>query len=223
MWKRNNHFMKALPPEIEEIINWSRETVKSPVTENMNKYAEGFLYAIGDDGALFPIVEGWPPAQLLAFVLTHHEMDADSPIAWMNLGLAYRRMALYGVSDSPKINNLRLDLALESFARSLKIESHNPGCWVGRGFVYAQKLDHHQAARCFRQALDLHSGNPIVWCHYATALKFCGRLEEGLAAMDSASECYAHLDEESASTVPEEFRVLLDEWAQTRPDLARRK
>jgi tetratricopeptide (TPR) repeat protein len=224
MWKRKNRFMKALSPDIEQIINWYREPDKSTsVPKNMNEFAERFLYAICYDGAYFPIFEGWDFGQLLALVLTLPEKYPDNPMAWMNLGFAYRRMALNGVSDPSRKNDRRRDLALECFARSLKLESHNPGCWVGRAFIYTDKGDHQQAVECFRNALDIDSGNPVVWLHYAAALKYSGRLEEGLAAMDSAFEIYASLDEESASTVPEEFRVLLDEWGQTRPDFTGRK
>src|SRR5215831_12437613 len=123
--KNPSSFLQAPPLEIEEIIDWSRHPTKAPVPEKMNEFSEGFLYAIGYDGAYFPIVDGWEFAQLLAFVLTHHEMDPNSPLAWMNLGFAYRRMALHDVSHSSRIRNQRQDLAFESFARSLKIDSQN--------------------------------------------------------------------------------------------------
>jgi tetratricopeptide (TPR) repeat protein len=153
------------------------------------------------------------PAKLLGLVLTHHERDPDDPVAWLNLGFAYRRMAVHRASDRRDINNRRIQLALSSFDRSLDLERHNAKAWIGRGLVFLQqKADFDQGAQCFRNALDIDPTAPLVWLFYSTALESAGRTDAALAAVDSAVEYYQRLDKEAASKLPEEFRSVLDEY-----------
>src|SRR5262245_16384653 len=152
-------------------------------------------------------------AKLPGLVLTHHENDPDDPVAWLNLGFAYRRMAVYRASDPRSINNRRIRLAGSSFDRSLELERHNAKAWIARGLVFLQqKADFNQAAQCFRNALDIDSTAPLVWLFYSTALESGGRTEAALAAVDSAVEYYQRLDKETAPKLPQEFRSVLDEY-----------
>jgi len=211
--KSPNSFLEQLSPEVEDVLTWFRGYAESrPVPVNMEKFAGGFLFQLLNDGALVPILK-MQPAKLLGLVLTHHEKDPDDPVAWLNLGFAYRRIALYRASDPPKVNNRRIELALSSFERSLKLERKNAKAWIGRGLVFLQqKADFDQAAPCFRKALDIDPTGPLAWLFYSTALESAGRTEAALAAVDSAVDYYQRLDKETASKLPEEFRSVLDEY-----------
>jgi len=209
----------VLSPEIEDVLNWFRKSGESqPIPKPTEEFAGGFLFQLLSDGALVPVLK-MQPAKLLGLVLTHHQKDPDNPAAWLNLGFAYRRMALYRVSDSPRINDRRIQLALRSFDQSLKRERHNAKAWIGRGLVFLQqKTDCRQAAKCFRNALDIDATAPVVWLLYSTALDSAGRTDAALAAVDSAVEHYQRLDKQAALNLPEEFRTLLDEYQALRKD-----
>src|SRR5438128_2465696 len=211
--KSRNSFLEVLSPEVEDVLTWFRESAESrPVPINTEKFAGGFLFQLLNDGALVPILK-MQPAKLLELVLTHHEKDPNNPVAWLNLGFAYRRIAVYRASDPPRVNNRRIELALSSFDRSLELERNNAKAWIGRGLVFLQqKADFDQAAQCFRNALDIDPTAPLVWLFYSTALESAGRTEAALAAVDSAVEYYQRLDKEAASKLPEEFRSVPDDY-----------
>jgi hypothetical protein len=93
-----SEFLGDAPSEIQAVLAWFHDGAeRAPVSDEMEHFAGGFLAALYDDGALFPMSKN--AAWLLAMVLTQHQRNPTQPIAWLNLGLALRRMALYRSSD----------------------------------------------------------------------------------------------------------------------------
>src|SRR6516225_1131810 len=93
-----SEFLRDAPSEIQAILAWFHEGAeRARLSDQMEHFAGGFLAALYDDGALFPMSKN--AAWLLAMVLTQHQRNPTQPIAWLNLGLALRRMVLYRSSD----------------------------------------------------------------------------------------------------------------------------
>src|SRR6516164_506728 len=129
-------------------------------------------------------------AWLLAMVLTQHQRNPTQPIAWLNLGLALRRMALYRTSDPESLKSKWIDRALQSLDRSLELEPKNVRAWTGRGLVFLQLGRHQEEAQCYRHSLDIDSSDPGLWVLYVNALQNAGKEEEAAANLDEAYHAY---------------------------------
>jgi hypothetical protein len=91
--RSESEFLRDAPSEIQAILAWFHDGAeRARLSDDMEHFAGGFLAALYDDGALFPMSKN--AAWLLAMVLTQHQRNPTQPIAWLNLGLALRRMAL---------------------------------------------------------------------------------------------------------------------------------
>ena len=187
-------FLVDVPSEIRELLDWyHRARVEAPGQE-VSEFAGKFLGAMLDDGAVFPFNSAVSPAQTLALVLMHHRRSGEDPGAWLNLGIALRRMALYRTQDSESVNHRRLQLALEAFDRCLCLEPGNIGknirAWTGKAFTYHQLGLHDEEVSCCLRALNSDRSDSKLWLFYGFALKAAGRESEALSVMDNAYETY---------------------------------
>ena len=181
------------------------------------EFAGEFLGAMLDDGAVFPLDSRVSPAQTLALVLLHHRSSCEDPGAWLNLGIALRRMALYRTQDSHAVNRQRLQIAIEAFDRCLRLEADNIGknirAWTGKAFTYHQLGLHDEEVSCCSRALDSDSSDPKLWLFYGFALKAAAGKSEALSVMDNAYEAYLSAGEpEDLRDVFEGMRTVLPRY-----------
>ena len=213
MTETEGKFLEDVPSEVREVLDLygAGHSLQFPGSE-MSEFAGKFLGAMLDDGAVFPLSSTVSPAQTLGLVLVHHRRSGEDPGAWLNLGIALRRMALYRTQDSQLVNRRRLQLALEAFDRCLRLEPSNIGknirAWTGKAFTYHQLGLHDEEVSCCSRALDSDSSDPKLWLAYGFALKAAGRKSEALSVMDNAYEAYV------AAGEPDDLR---DVFAGVRP------
>ena len=194
-----------VPAEVSEVLDWYGDghPVHSPSLE-MSEFARKFLGAMLDDGAVFPLSSAVSPAQTLALVLLHHQVSAQEPGAWLNLGIALRRMALYRTQDPEPVNRRRLQRGLEAFERCLRLDPGNKGknvrAWTGKAFTYHQLGLRDDEVRCCTRALEADRSDPKLWLFYGFALRAAGKAEEASSVMDNAYDAYLMAGE------PEELR-----------------
>jgi len=189
-----SRFLVDAPAEIRDVLDWPEAGERQRTRGQMTEFAGKFLDAMHDDGAVIPETPGVSAAQMLALVLLHHRRNPENAGAWLNLGLALRRMALYRTQDSEQVNQRRLYCALEAFERSLQLEPDNNGknirAWTGEAFAYHQLGLYEDEIRCCSRALDAGRSDPWLWLFYAYALEAAGRKREALSIMDDAYEAY---------------------------------
>jgi tetratricopeptide (TPR) repeat protein len=146
------------------------------------------------------------PAEVLALVLVHHQKNPENTAAWLNLGLALRRMSLHRVDGTEEIKRQHLQYALESFDRSLQLEPDNTGknirAWIGQALTYHQMGLYEDEVRCCLQALDADRSDPSLWLFYAFALGSAGREAKALSVISDAYKVYVQAGE------PEGLRYL---------------
>jgi tetratricopeptide (TPR) repeat protein len=202
-----SRFLGDVPTEISDVLDWfnvgqARGVPPSHVTE----FAGKFLGALHDDGAVLPDITEDSALQTLALVLLHHTKSPESAGAWLNLGLALRRMALYRTQDPEHVNRQRLLEALEALERSLQLEPDNTGknirAWTGESFAYHALGLYEDEVRCCSLALEADRSDPKLWLFYGFALRSAGRKGEALSVMDDAYHAYIEAGE------PEELRTV---------------
>lgn len=205
MTETESKFLEVIPPEVREVLDLYGvgHSLKFPEPE-MSEFAGKFLGAMLDDGAVFPLSSTVSPVQTLALVLVHHRRSGEDPGAWLNLGIALRRMALYRTQDSELINRRRLLLALDALDRCLRLEPDNARknirAWTGKAFTYHQLGLYDEEVSCCSRALDSDRSDPKLWLIYGFALGAAGRKEEALLVMDKAYDAYVRSGE------PQELR-----------------
>jgi tetratricopeptide (TPR) repeat protein len=188
-------FLEDAPAEIKDVLDWqvAGRAQRAP-GQDMTEFAGKFLDAIHDDGAVIPETSAVSAPQMLALVLLHHRRSPESPGAWLNIGLALRRMSLCRPDDPEHIKRRRLQCALEAFERSLHLEPENNGknirAWTGKAFTYHQLGSHGDEVRCCLRALDADRSDPKLWLFYGFALQAAGRKKEALSIIDNAYEAY---------------------------------
>ena len=98
-------FLRDAPAEIRDVLDWddAGQTQRAPT--KMTEFAGNFLGAMCEDGAAIPETLVGSAPRRLALVLLHHLRNPESAGAWLNLGLALRRMALYRTQDSEQLTN----------------------------------------------------------------------------------------------------------------------
>jgi len=202
-----SRFLGDAPTEIRDVLDWfamghARRVPPSHLTE----FAGKFLGALHDDGAVLPDIREDSALQTLALVLLHHTKSPESAGAWLNLGLALRRMALYRTQDPEQVNRRRLRQALEALERSLHLEPDNGGknirAWTGESFTYHALGLYEDEVRCCSLALEADRSDPKLWLFYGFALRSAGRKGEALSVMDDAYQAYVEAGE------PEELRTV---------------
>jgi hypothetical protein len=91
--------------------------------------------------------------------------NPQNATAWLNLGLALRRMALYRVQDSKSVNE-RLAFSPHYEASSgrwgwnLKVGRRTSGRGSGGAFTYHQLGRFHDEVSCCWQAVELDRSDP---------------------------------------------------------------
>lgn len=201
--EKNQNVFREVPSEVKAIVKWFNDGGQiQDVTAEMEEFARGFLVALNADDALFPVSE--QATWLLGALLTQHQRDPSQPIAWLNLGLALRRMALHSKSASAALKNTLLDRSLESLDRSLELEPTNPRAWRGRGLVFHMRAQYEEEAKCYRRALDIDSSDPHLWLLYLHALRAAGKEEEAGASIEPAYHAFLLAGQ------PEDLRDVFD-------------
>jgi tetratricopeptide (TPR) repeat protein len=208
----NNKFLADLPPEIREMLDWyAGRGARSNPRPKLTEFASKFLGGMNEDQAIIPTL-GVSPAELLALTLLHHQKNPENPAAWLNLGIALRRMALRRPEDSPAVNERRLRLALETFERSLHLDADNAPKNVralsGEAMTYHQLGLFEDEVRCCEHALAIDSTDSHTWLLYVFALGAAGRREDALRAVEGACKAYV------AAGEPEELRPLFEDVVQ---------
>lgn len=209
-------FLAGVPPEIREILErYSTVPVRGDGAPKVVEFASKFLGWLIEDHALIPQL-AISPAAVLALVLTHHQKSPGNTAAWLNLGLALRRMAVYQAGTNEGMSQQNLRYALESFERSLRLDPQNNGknirVWIGEALTYHQMGLYEDEVRCCSQALDADRSDPSLWLFYAFALSSAGREEEAYAVIDDAYKAYLDAGE------PAGLRYLFADIGQGEPD-----
>ena len=146
-----------------------------------------------EDGAVLPTNLSASAPEVLALALLQHRTSPRSAGAWLNLGFALRRAALYRTKDPEETNRARLQSAVQAFDRALELDPGNSGkkirAWTGMSFAYHMLDMYEKELECCAQALESDRSDPKLWL-YSFALKSAGREEEALARMNDAYEAY---------------------------------
>lgn len=199
-------FLADVPSEIRELLDWheAREVRGNPGPK-LTEFANRFLGGMIEDHAIIPPL-AVSPAEVLALVLVHHQKSPGNTAAWLNLGLALRRMSLHRVDGSEEIKRQHLQYALESFDRSLQLEpdntSKNIRVWIGQALTYHQMGLYEDEVRCCLRALNADRSDPSLWLFYAFALGAAGREAKALSVIEDAYKAYVQAGE------PEGLRYL---------------
>ncbi len=190
-----NQFLEHMPGEIKEVLQWHADGQSrvSP-SQSMAEFAGRFLGGMYEDGAALPTNLSAPAPEVLALVLLQHRTSPRSTGAWLNLGVALRRAALYRTQDPEDFNRTRLQSALLAFHRALQLEPNNKGknirVWTGMSFVYHMLGLYREELECCSQALEADRSDPKLWLLYGFALKFAGREDQALSIMNDAYDAY---------------------------------
>lgn len=210
-----SNFLADVPSVIGELLDWyeAREVRGNPGPE-LSEFANRFLCWLVEDHAVIPPMAA-SPAEVLGLVLLHHQKSPGNTAAWLNLGLALRRMALCQVSDTNHTNGSLLQNALHCFDRSLQLEPDNKGknirACIGKALTYHQMGLFEDEVRCCLQALDADRSDPSLWLFYAFALNAAGREAKALSVIDDAYDAYVKAGE------PEGLRHLFADIGPGRP------
>lgn len=183
-------FLAVAPREIRDVLRWSKMGSNAPA-ETVH-FAEGFLGRLVEDQAVIPVMSD--PVAVLAHTLTHHLWRSESAAAWLNLGLALRRMALYRVRDPVPENEERLNLALRSLDRALAAERNSRvtiiRAWCGKSLVHCQRRTFADAVDCAYRAVGTDPSDPSLWLLYSSVLNLASQRDEAEAAVEKAYEAY---------------------------------
>lgn len=197
----DSKFLADVPREIREVLDWyAAGAARGDAGAKLTGFASKFLGALVEDHAVIPTAAVSAP-ELLALTVLHHQRNPENAGAWLNLGLALRRMALYQAEvHGPEEQNPRLlHRALESFERSLCLEPENNGknirAWIGQALTYHQLGLHEDEVRCCLQALDADRSDPNLWLFYAFALGAAGREDKALSVIEDAYKAYVEAGE----------------------------
>jgi tetratricopeptide (TPR) repeat protein len=183
-------FLAVVSPEVRDVLRWSKTKTTAPA--ETVRFAEGFLGMLIEDQAVIPAMSD--PVAVLAHTLTHHLWRPESASAWLNLGLALRRIALYRVNDPASDNDNRLSLAIASLDRALATEPDLTvtviRAWCGKALVFCQKKSFTGAVDCARRALDADQSDPSLWLLYSSMLGLCGKDDAAKVAVGDAYAAY---------------------------------
>ncbi len=201
-------FLSDVPPEIAELLEWyATRAVRGDAAPKLTEFAAKFVGWLIEDHAVIPKLAVSAP-EILALTLLHHQRNPANAGAWLNLGLALRRMGLCQaqVHDAEEQGQRLFRRALESFERSLQSEPENNGknirAWIGQALTYHQMGLYGDEVRCCLQALDADRSDPSLWMFYAFALGAAGKEAKALSVIDDAYEAYVSAGE------PEGLRYL---------------
>jgi tetratricopeptide (TPR) repeat protein len=190
-----NRFLENMPGEIAEVLQWHADAhSRVSASQSMAEFAGRFLGCMYEDGAVFPTNLSASAPEILALVLLQHQASPLSPGAWLNLGFALRRAALYRANDPEEVNRARLQSAVQAFDRALQLDPDNNGknirAWTGMSFAYHMLAMYEKELECCAQALESDRSDPKLWLLYSFAQKSAGREDEALSTMNDAYDSY---------------------------------
>jgi tetratricopeptide (TPR) repeat protein len=199
------NFLENMPGEIKEVLDWYADgQSRVRASESMAESAGRFLGGMYEDGAVVPTNLSASAPEILALTLLQHRTSPLSTGAWLNLGFALRRIALYRADDSEEMNRARLQSAVRAFDRALQLDPDNNGknirAWTGMSFAYHMLGMYEKELECCAQALESNRSDPKLWLTYSFALKSAGRDDEALSTMNDAYDAYIR------AARPEELR-----------------
>jgi tetratricopeptide (TPR) repeat protein len=186
-----NRFLEHMPGEIMEVLGWHADAQsKVCASQDMAEFAERFLGGMYEDGAVLPPKFSDSAPEILALALLQHRTCPLTAGAWLNLGFALRRVALYRGNDPEKTNRARLQSAVQAFDRALQLDPDNNDknmrAWTGMSFAYHMLAMYEKELECCTQALESDRSDPKLWLLYGFALKSAGREDEALSTMNDA-------------------------------------
>lgn len=190
-----SQFLENMPGEIKEVIHWYADgQSRVRASESVDVFAGRFLGGMYEDGAVVPTNLSASAPEVLALTILQHRTSPLSAGAWLNLGFALRRAALYRTNDPEEMNRARLESAVQAFDRALRLDPDNNGknirAWSGMSFAYHMLAMYEKEVECCAQALESDRSDPKLWLLYSFALKSAGRKAEAVSTMDDAYEAY---------------------------------
>lgn len=112
-----SRFLGDAPTEIRVVLDgFAVGQARGVPPSHLTEFAGKFLGALHDDGAVLPDITEDSALRTLKLVLLQHTKSTEGAGAWLNLGLALRRMALYQTHDPEHVNRRRLLQALNALA-----------------------------------------------------------------------------------------------------------
>jgi hypothetical protein len=137
-----------LPTDLQALLKWFDAGARpEDCGHGIRDWASSFLGALVDDQAIIPEPHTDAP-RVLALALTHHVRNPGHCVAWLNVGLALRRIA---TSDPDSLRSWRLERALECFDRSLALsQTERPvsiRAWAGKALAFWQLRRFDEAVR----------------------------------------------------------------------------
>jgi tetratricopeptide (TPR) repeat protein len=216
-----NRFLEDMPGEIKEVLQWYADAQsRLPASQSMAEFAGRLLGGMYEDGAVLPTNLSASAPEVLALALLQHRTSPRSTGAWLNLGFALRRVALYRTQDPEDLNRARLQSALQAFDRALQLEPDNKGknirAWTGMSFAYHMLGLYEKELECYSQALASDRSDPRLWLFYGFALRSAGRKDEALSIMNDAYDAYVRAGK------PEELREVFADVQSATPRPCRR-
>ena len=190
-----NQFLENMPGEIKEVLRWHADAQsRDQVSQTIVDFAGRFLGGMYEDGAVLPTNLSASAPEVLALVLLQHRTSPLSTGAWLNLGFALRRVALYRTRDPEEANRVRLQSAIQVFDRAIQLDPDNTGknirAWTGMSFAYHMLAMYEKELECCAKALESDRSDPKLWLKYSFALKSAGRDDEALSIINDAYDAY---------------------------------
>jgi tetratricopeptide (TPR) repeat protein len=190
-----NEFLENMPGEIKEVLCWHADAQsRGRASQSITDFAGRFLGGMYEDGAVLPTNLSASAPEVLALLLLQHRTSPRSTGAWLNLGFALRRVALYRTHDAEETNRARLQSAIQVFDRAIQLDPDNTGknirAWTGMSFAYHMLAMYEKELECCSMALESDRSDPKLWLKYSFALKSAGRDDEALSTMNDAYDAY---------------------------------
>ena len=190
-----NQFLENMPGEIKDVLRWyAHGQSRIPASKSVADFAGRFLGGMYEDGAVIPTDLSASAPEILALTLLQHLTNPLSAGAWLNLGFALRRAALYRTNDPEETNRARLQSALQAFDRALQLDPDNDGknirAWIGMSFAYHMLAMYQKQLECCAQALESDRSDVKLWVLYSFALRSAGRDDEAVSVMNDAYDAY---------------------------------
>jgi tetratricopeptide (TPR) repeat protein len=190
-----NRFFEDMPSEIKEVLRWYADAQsRAMASQSIADFAGRFLEGMYEDGAVLPTNLSPSAPEVLALVLLQHRTSPRSTGAWLNLGFALRRVALYRTQDPEETNRARLQSAVQVFHRAIRLDPDNAGknirAWTGMSFAYHMLAMYEKELECCAKALESDKSDPKLWLKYSFALKSAGRDDKALSTMNDAYDAY---------------------------------
>jgi tetratricopeptide (TPR) repeat protein len=177
--ERENQFLEHMPGEIKELLQWYADAKSVPAGQSVTDCVERFLGAMYEDGAVLRTNLSASAPDVLALVLLQYRTSSRSTGAWLNLGFALRRVALYRTDEPGDLNRGRLQSAVQAFDRSLRLDPDNDGknirAWNGMSFAYHLLGLYEKEVECCSQALESDRSDPKLWLLYGFAPQIRGQ------------------------------------------------